>query len=245
VKPTEKPILFSAPMVRAILEGRKTQTRRVAKLCDGNGTAKLLRLKAPYAARLVDGVGPVWSPYADAPEEPYPADRLTSPYGQPGGLLYVRETWGINSPTYGDTPARLLTAGHVARGCLEYRADSADDKGDHPSIQRWRPSIHMPKWASRLWLRVTDVRVERVQDISEDDAIAEGVSVPREFTGVDMDNQPIENPAAKDWHPVDAFADLWDSINGDRRDSEGEPLHYSWADNPWLWVISFERTEAP
>lgn len=180
----ERPILFSAPMVRAIVAGTKTQTRRIVK-----------------PGVLEDG----W-PIA------YAAERC--PYGAPGDRLWVRETWA--------------KAGEVGDD-IEYRADNPDPLG-----ARWRPSIHMPRWASRLLLEVTAVRVERLQDISEDDACAEGV---QELDGT-LDELALYARAKKMGEcATDSrvwFAELWDSINGTRA---------PWASNPFVWVVSFKRTE--
>jgi hypothetical protein len=174
----ERPILFSGPMVRAILEGRKTQTRRVIKPQPEIGGAYW---RTPGGAIGRD-VKPKYCPY-----------------GRPGDLLWVRETWAIN---IGAEPGESIYA---------YRADR-ERPGD------WKPSIHMPRKASRLLLRITDVRVQRVQEISDAEAIAEGC-VPVWDAGVT---------------PRDAFAELWDDINA--------PRDHGWESNPWVWAISFERS---
>jgi hypothetical protein len=217
----EKPILFSGPMVRAILEGRKTQTRRTVKVVSGRGGVSLVHLPgAPgiYEHLDYDGAGLVHF----QPERQ--AKPLRTPYGQPGDRLWVRETWA---------PVDQL-ADRVEREdpvCVGYRADysaishESDNvhqldvthwNWEHSSV-RWRPSIFMPRWASRLTLEVTDVRVERLQDISEKDAKAEGV-------GFHVGG------------PVKAFETLWDSING------GRPWR-CWDDNPWVWVVGFRRVQ--
>lgn len=209
----ERPILFSAPMVRAILEGRKTQTRRVVKLND--------------AGRVARG-GRQWHIDDDHA-------ALACPYGQPGDRLWVREAHLLDPPIDGtwpsvgdsftsidDIPERYRNPEHVL-----YRAD---DK--LTTAWRWRPSIHMPRWASRITLEVTDVRVERLQDISEADAQAEGV---------DRDTEPCDHTRRScadvgclgPTHRA-AFCDLWMQINGAD----------SWAANPWVWVVSFRRLEA-
>lgn len=175
----ERPILFSGPMVRAILEGRKTQTRRVVK---------------PQPAHI-PGIGTVLN-----------IDTITGracPYGNPGDRLWVRETWAHRRWMLGDASPNPTTV---------YRADGEDLKG----CARWRPSIHMPRWASRIALEVVSVRVERLQDISEDDAKAEGVT--------------IKGTSRYDGEARDAFEALWCSINGAD----------SWEINPWCWCISFK-----
>jgi hypothetical protein len=164
---TEHGILFSAPMVRAILEGRKTQTRRVLNPMHISVTGELLR----------------W------------------PYGDRGDRLWVRETWRVGSDNR-----------------VHYRADEPDGGGP------WRPSIFMPRGASRITLVVTDVRPERLQDISEGDAEREGV------------DGPSCSDEAYGWYPSGSFRDLWISLNGKRPGC-------SWADNPWVWVLTFERVE--
>lgn len=200
----ERPILFSGRMVRAILEGHKTQTRRVVKfmsredpthfvLCD-NGLWQ--------AASHDDG--------SDFPVGP----AFPCPYGKPGDQLWVRETWQQYQEGPGgqratiDVPCRNV-------GNLCYAADFDEDP------PRWRPSIHMPRWASRIQLEVTGVRVERVQDITYGDCKEEGV---------DMSDVVYE----PDWD-FRSFQTLWDSINADRG--------YGWESNPWVWVVKFKQVE--
>lgn len=188
----ERPILFQGAMVRALLSGAKTQTRRVMKP-DGQ-----------YRLDLV-----------------CPADGGPSrcPYGQPGDRLWVREShWWFPDecdPETGYTPP-ILTAEDV-----EYRAD-----GEKPG-RVWRPSIHMHRWASRITLEVAGVRVERLQDISEADAQAEGIG---EFIGgwaclTDDAPQQAGNT------PKKGYRHLWERINGPG----------SWDVNPWVWVVEFRR----
>jgi len=161
---TERPILFSAPMVRAILDGSKTQTRRVWKMPRG-------------------------------------CDECRRPYGQPGDRLWVRETW------------RSYPDGIV------YRADYRDTDFADAVHAPWRASIHMPRSASRIELEVTGLRVERLQDISEADANAEGVK------------HSLHLPGGR--FARENFAHLWWTIHGDE----------SWEANPWVWVVSFVRVK--
>ena len=178
----ERPILFSGAMVRAILEGRKTQTRRVVKPTSGpHSIEKTICTPGSLAAFI----------------------RHRCPYGQPGDRLWVRETWGIHDAD----PARAW-----------FRADPGveDCVAKSTAGWKWRPSIHMPRWASRITLRLTDVRVERVQDISVSDCIAEGLGYPTDDRYAAVDN----------------FKPLWDSINAARG--------YGWDANPWVWVLVFE-----
>lgn len=192
----ERPILFSAPMVRAILAGTKTQTRRIVKK-QFAGTARIVG----------DCVA-----FIDNGRRAGPDQRC--PYGQPGDRLWVRETWASNSR--GDI--------------LYYRADcqqrGADwvmslGEGSELCIGRWQPSIHMPRWASRITLEITGVRVERLQDISEQDAMAEGAEPYR---------LPCR-PQREALRHVDGFHTLWESINGPG----------SWERNPLVRVVEFWR----
>ena len=169
----ERPILFSGPMVRAILDGRKTQTRRAIK---------------PHIIDMV-------------PER--------CPYGKVGDNLWVRETWSI-------LPEDL--------GTVIYRADM----WDHTHDVTWKPSVYMPKGACRLWLEITGVKVERLQDINNRDACAEGVNPWPEYG-----TRSAEEPEIV-WNHIDPFKKLWTEINGKE----------SWVDNPFVWVIEFKRAVA-
>ena len=220
---TVKPIIFSGPMIRALLDGRKTQTRRVLKSPrDGSGW-----YRHPETGAIINSMG-----------GPLP----TVPYA-PGALLWVRETWR--------TP--LLPGGVPA---IEFRADGtwvdwyqfmnrlphpscAHDDWRAPNLRRWRPSIHMPRWASRLTLEVTGVRVERLQDISEEDARAEGIEC-RSVKCADGQERELwfGVPHAGSERPTDAFADLWDSINNPRGYCAEDAPH-SWCANPWVVAVSF------
>ena len=192
----EHPILFSVEMVRAIMEGRKTQTRRVIK---------------PQPNDIRE------SPFVKSGIEDTHGYEIKRKYA-PGDKLWVRETW------------MPFTENGVRSGMAIYRAtDKPEQDGDRPL--KWRPSIFMPRWASRITLEVVSVRVERVQDISEEDALSEGISFwkPKE-----MDNRPFEENFWTNY-PQFAFQNLWDSINAKRG--------YSCDANPWVWVIEFRRVE--
>jgi len=208
----ERPILFSAPMVRAILEGRKTQTRRVVKVQPGPSCCieEGDEGEPPFVYSSLYGDGPGYEVHESrAP--------CRCPYGAPGDRLWVRETWMQN-------PGREISPDGNRHDVI-YRADECHYG---PAI-RWRPSIHMPRWASRIDLEVTGVRVERLQDISEEGAIAEGVGrVGERFKGY----MPLHTGGQYD--PALAktsFSQLWESINGDG----------SWDANPWVWVVEFNR----
>lgn len=225
---TERPILFSAEMVRAILNGDKTQTRRVMKPqpkptpADYPGPSGHWWPSQKHKSMLgVEREMQKWKGLAGS----------ASPYGDAGDTLWVRETCWAESVGEGGDGVRYA-ADHTWRiientqeaseawcKLVQYGGDYGHD--NQSNIGRRVPSIHMPRWASRITLRITDVRVERLQDISEDDARAEGWPGPITETGF-----PIASPLA--W-----FANAWTSINGTG----------AWDDNPWVWVIEFERVK--
>lgn len=208
----ERPILFSGAMVRAILDGRKTQTRRVAK-----------PVKHP-------DLGNIYTPGALVREhEPHHVIERACPYGRRGDRLWVRETW--QGPMWdGELEDRPADA-HSPQYC-QYAADGGSTPefmdADDNLRQGWRPSIHMPRWACRLRLEVTGVRVERLTDCSEADALAEGVTATPDGAF------HIEQDMYRAPDPVECYARLWASINGAE----------SWAANPWVWVVEFRRIEA-
>ena len=203
------PILFDTEMVRAILDGRKTCTRRVIKLPEN-----------------MDGV-PVGK-NGDSSNPPgfmYPGGIKRPPY-QPGDILYVRETW---------CALPVNEAGHMrGHSIYYYRADG--DLRLEGWRGKWRQSIHMPKEAARIWLKVTDVRVERLQDITEDGCIAEGI-YPSNCRGCNAtfgcDVCPDEG-----YDEFDKFMEIWDSTI-----KKTDIDRYGWNANPWVWVIEFERCE--
>ena len=222
----ERPILFSAPMVRAILDGRKTQTRRVArprfddrKPCEHwkgenhEGDATMYR----HCAHGSEGFG--------------------CPYGSPGDRLWVRETW-------------MQTDGTTSVPDVFYRA--SETAANAEQLAPWRPSIFMPRGASRITLEIVAVRVERLQDITEEDARAEGLLA--------MERAPLDPGSKKcigcgrhrdehigsvrvcpqsygaifsNWSYAGGFRHLWNSINAKRG--------FGWDTNPWVWVIEFKR----
>ena len=196
----EKPILFNTPMVRAILEDRKNTTRRVVKdpyYIDDEQASRVSGLAIHKGTNITHGM-----PYED---------QLFSP----GDILWVRETW-MAVKKYGKVPEYY------------YRADVDQTSGyKPPDALKWHPSIHMPREAARIFLRVTDVRVERLQEMHAEDSLREGVK--RHLEGCLNGEAPLK-----------PFADLWDStIKSADRD------RYGWAANPWVFRVEFERCEKP
>lgn len=197
-------------MVRALLDGRKAQTRRVIKPPPVNLRELDDRLSRQFNDPDLWGYA-----YAeDGNHMPLSYWLNLCNYGQPGDYLWVRETW--------DQPYKRT---ENENGCI-YRADYGYKHGLDPNFakdNKWKSPIHMFRWASRLTLLIEDIRVERVQDISESDAIAEGTQ------------QPMGMQAA--WSERDVFYQLWNSINGKPKP---DGTDYSWEANPWVWVIEFK-----
>lgn len=186
-----KPILFSTPMVQAILAGRKTMTRRVIK-------------QSVVDNFLIDAMGILVGSYREGMAEAYPTVD-DAPYSA-GDVLWVRETW------MPETEQGIHTGGYIYKA-----SDRPEPDGDAPL--KWHPSIFMPKEAARIFLRISDVQAERLQDITEEDARAEGVRESH-YLGL--------NQTARA-----AFHDLWNKLNAARG--------YGWNENPWVWVYEFER----
>ena len=225
----ERPILFGGPMVRAILEGRKSQTRRVLRPQPHDGVDAV-----EWQDRIVVGMNvPDQRGFAMMRGGVIESEAIVCPYGRPGDRLWVRETHKGWYTYEGEQ--------HIC-----YKADNQTVVVERPSgtashgmllgrchADKWRPSIHMPRWASRITLEVTGVRVERLQDITEEDAVAEGCSawkqrMARVLIGVEpSDDGPVADT------PEDVFAMLWDSINAKRG--------HGWETNPWVWVVEFKR----
>ena len=197
----ERPILFSGDMVRAILDGRKTMTRRVVKIA-----------QHPQAERVQHFEGLRWDWLR------YDGLRLSTfkcPFGKTGDRLWVRETFRLSDPN----DCACYEPCRCRSGQPMYRADGHY----HDMEYKWKPSIHMPRWASRITLEITDIRVERLQDINEEDAEAEGA--PLELGVLE---RTILGAKAR---YRSGFVRLWESINGPG----------SWDANPWVWCVSFKR----
>ena len=215
----EHPILFSGPMVRAILDGRKMMTRRVVKVQDPRDT--FVRQGSGHHAAFDNPTwwtfDPRWDTTVDGKGDRRPKYAMHCPYGIPGDQLWVRET--LRDSGTGWRYAADSMAITMSKTCHDYPAMIA---WAHHQERDYCPSIHMPRWASRITLAVTSVRVERVQDITEADALAEGC---------DGDCGIGYLPAHQAGPCVYHFAQLWDTINGTRA---------PWASNPWVWVVGFE-----
>lgn len=223
----ETPILFSGDLVRAVRTDRKTVTRRPVKwpvLSKSDGSKRRLFVESD-----VDEMNRLLSERRRHPHQKF------SPFGVAGDRLWVRETWAACYLATDITDERYSLSvdpkewkpaepGTLDTAHLAYRSDS-----DEPITGPWRPSIHMPRWASRITLEVKSVRIERLQDISEEDAIAEGVN-PAPAHG-----KWVERPRGDGghWSARKAFCDLWDRIYAKQ--------NLPWANNPWAWRVEFRR----
>ena len=233
----ERPILFSAPMVRAILEGRKTQTRRVAPVSDFVVSpidhTDLISWRISFSKPV--GKDRTNSSFSGGKFTPAQAANIVASqfcqHGTVGDRLWVRETHAFIWP--GD-----FMPDDIKDCNIEYRADTDGNSapGDWPIDQRrdpdapkWRPSIFTPRWASRITLEITEVRVERLQDISETDVVAEGIA---RFPEAGWHTEEGHFYAAD---PRESYAALWCDING----------LTAWDKNPWVWVIKFKRIAQP
>jgi hypothetical protein len=216
----ERPILFSAEMVRALLDWRKTMTRRVIKdyKIVRRSSREEFATSGPHQLSLKETPG-----YAYVELESGALVGLPCPYGQPGDRLWVRERHSFNDAMKSDTPHCWLVDVEYSDGTE--RNILAETKKPKLTRERgetgWRPSIFMPRWASRILLEITSVRVERVQEISDSDAFAEGIQTA------------VNEGLRGDGTARGSFRDLWDSINAARG--------YGWDVNPWVWVVEFRR----
>jgi hypothetical protein len=201
---TEHSIIFNGDMVRAILRGEKTQTRRPVKPQPATGCIYSINGAHNAALHLTDaGCQVRYIPPTGRSKD----HLLLCPFGQPGDRLWVRETFALGEPPYFG---------------VAYRADEGDNPEDvGGERQKWTPSIHMPRYLSRITLEITDINVERVQDITADEAIKEGVVDPI------MGTYGLS--------PKTVFRDMWNDIYAERG--------LGWNENPWVWAITFRRVE--
>lgn len=221
----ERPILFSGPMVQAILDGRKTQTRRMLKKQPG----KFVHIEYDeikgwqYWWDVACGMSDVRQEYAP----------LKCPYGAPGDRLWVREAHCIGISGLPNGMGIVPIKSEAIKPGMKVVYKQGANYGDDPPP--WRPSIHMPRWASRITLEITEIRVQRLQDISEEDAIAEGIErVGGAASCNPWKNYRLGKPGEMAMHcscPTRSYMTLWESINGAG----------SWDANPWVWCVSFKR----
>lgn len=203
----QRPIFFSTPMVQAIRKGTKTQTRRIVNPQPIKGLHTFLS-----PSTVLDGSDRTTWIYSD--KESSNCIEVKCKYGQPGDVLWVKETYSNLK---------------VEFGYYMYKADSEEigmseeDMKNHCYQKKWKPSIFMPKSAARIWLKITNVRLEQLQDISRGAAMAEGCPFPNMQKGS---------------NPVEWFENLWQSINGGNWNTD-------WSLNPFVWVIEFEQIEKP
>lgn len=195
----EHPVIFNSEMVKAILDGRKTMTRRIVK---------------PDLPESINPASVMWNEFNMVVQSHHDGTIVKCPYGKPSDRLWVRESfaWG---------PKEIGPPYHYKS---DYEGSIVDWK--------WKPSIHMPRSASRITLEITGIRIERLQDISKEDCLKEGIG---RHVPVPGDGEPIytnyEDPKDPLLHPKTSFLTLWESINGSD----------SWYDNPWVWVLSFKK----
>lgn len=210
----ERPILFNGEMVRAVLDGRKTQTRRV--ITTNKKWADEIHLVEQRDSSLWPYNG-----WHDSIQGPDGCEHLIPcPYGVPGDRLWVRETWRLST----SDDCACYDPCRCKSGVPIYKAHN--DCGE----ETWKPSIYMPRWASRILLEVVQVRVQRVQEITPADAIAEGIPPVR--LGEQFSEDAFDFASIEVWK----FRKLWDSINAKRG--------FGWDVNPWVWAITFKVIEA-
>ena len=211
----ERGMIFNGEMVRAILDGRKTQTRRIIKDCTvgRDQISKFIQIEKKFIGCYPE----------DVPE----LIRECCPYGVPGDRIWVREAFRVHSRA--TDVATLVYKASERNSWTEQTHRVPVAVCNKPATpEKWTPSLHMPRWASRILLEITDVRVERLNSISQEDAQAEGL----ELTGW-RPTYSDPDSGGEVMTPYDNFAELWSSIYGDE----------SWQANPWGWVIEFKRVE--
>lgn len=214
----DRPILFSAPMVRAILCGDKTETRRVIRHQPEWANSWVLR---DASGLCKDGI----------------VRGIRCLYGCVGDTLWVKETWGAVAPYDSQAPleeCRIEYRADLPPGCTDFPGQwPAEDARGNPDAPKWRPSIFLPKRFSRISLHITGLNVQKIQDIRIDGIIAEGLKIP------DVDYSVPERPDVLDYerecYAYDKFQELWDQINSKRG--------FSFESNPRVWIVQFRRTK--
>jgi hypothetical protein len=220
VQVKERPILFSGAMIQALLAGTKTQTRRALKPQPTMDPANVKTVNGDYDLGcglyfVADELGP-FAKQADRDLHPWYDDFIRCPYGKPGDRLWVRETHAFFSPE-----VSLLEGGRYV-----YRADASPlTEAAVARYSKWKPSIHMPRVASRLLLEVVSIRIEQLRSISVADAVAEGIKAQN------GDYYSYDSGRFDSWYTAkESYASLWEHINGPN----------SWEANPWVWVVEFK-----
>lgn len=228
-----RPILFSGPMVRALLAGTKTQTRRILKLVPPEDATEVHTWFAPPDVPT-RGIPNRWAQSGLWAKKPgahgYVRYVGAMPY-RPGDVLWVRETWGVGTrpdPHHGWRDGIEFKADGVGDDCSPLHDIEPPNGIAMPEMSGWRPSIHMPRWVSRITLVVTDVRVQRLQEISEPDAIAEGIE-PDDVGSAWRCYAPEPKGQTHWLDPRESYRTLWNSINGSG----------SWEANPWAAAYTF------
>lgn len=223
----ERGIIFNAEMVRAVLEGRKTQTRRIMKV-----QPEVI----PQESEC--GAPGFWIPWNEGKTMVRNKDmRIACPFGLKGDRLWVRETFRVHSRAT-DVATLVYRASERQSWTQQTHRVPAVNCNKPVSPENWTPSIHMPRWASRITLEITGVRVERLQDISESDAVAEGIEpLPLEPGMPQFYHEyfpiGIKNGLRCNMSAASSFSGLWEAIYGKE----------SWQANPWVWVVEFKRVE--
>ena len=219
----ERGMIFNAEMVRALLDGRKTQTRRIIKDCTvgRDQISKFIQIGKKFIGCYPE----------DVPE----LIRECCPYGIPGDRIWVREAFRVHSRA--TDVATLVYKASERNSWTEQTHRVPVAVCNKPATpEKWTPSLHMPRWASRILLEITDVRVERLNVISEEDARAEGVGIALWFAAIGVPESEwtsLGKQGAMQASHINKFATLWESIYGAE----------SWKANPWVWVIEFKRAE--
>ncbi|MCD8398134.1 MAG: hypothetical protein LUD12_13315 [Lachnospiraceae bacterium] len=232
-----KPILFNTAMVRAVQEGRKTATRRIIKKMP------------PRTYRFEQIEDDKWEYFYGIAENDIVMDlygEIRAPY-KPGDILYVREAWNHGYIESSDIPGSCETwfeeskigcGGYIGTVSSFYYRANIDENEANDIGMKWKPSIHMPKEAARIWLQVISVRPQRLQDITDDQSEAEGISDEWACEWW----KPTYNDPDSGGYPKyrEAFGELWNATV-----KKAELGEYGWKANPWVWVIEFERCEKP
>lgn len=248
-----KPILFNTQMVAAIVDGKKTVTRRIAKeLCDD----EIVKVIPPDGTPSKHGINVYRGILPDRGDGNTYCVVAAPPFAV-GDILYVRETFARGRIEMTDEPD-----GYPGQYYISQRLGENDIIFKEAAIRYdfgmddvvWVPSIHMPKWAARIFLRVTDVRLERLQDISEDDVCAEGAELlivcKRQYRVYDHDGVSGDmcwntDSACKDCPERSSYGELFGEMVWNETIKKSDMDKYGWSANPWVWVIEFERTEEP